>query len=154
MLNEIVESNTTVKSEQTIATVATTFYWKLGVGGLRRGGHGRAIMSVELGSSWNKVLCQGQDQQQLHSHLALELIREAASRVKFHVVLQGVASVEPFWAKVARERHLSTVDESVLFQVVLHPEPLGTLGTCEGSGGVLGGRVVLVRAVGGGVNLV
>ena len=150
MLNEIVESNTTVKSEQTIATVATTFYWKLGVGGLRRGGHGRAIISVELGSSWTKIL----NKQQMHSHLALELIREAASRVKFHVVLQGVASVEPFWAKVARERHLSTVDQSVLFQVVLHPEPLGTLGTCKGSGGVLGGRVVLVRAVGGGVNLV
>ena len=151
MLNEIVESNTTVKSEQTIATVATTDYWKLGVGGLRRGGHGRAIMSVELGSSWNKVFCQGRSRNK-SSHL--ELIREAASRVKFHVVLQGVASVEPFWAKVARERHLSTVDESVLFQVVLHPEPLGTLGTCKGSGGVLGGRVVLVRAVGGGVNLV
>ena len=51
MLNEIVESNTTVKSEQTIATVATTVYWKLGVGGVRSGGHGRAIMSDELGSS-------------------------------------------------------------------------------------------------------
>ena len=145
MLNEIVESNTTVKSEQTIATVATTVYWKLGVGGVRSGGHGRAIMSVELGSSWKKLSVKVK--KQLRSHLALELIREAASRVKFHVVLQGVASVEPFWAKVARERHLSTVNESVLFQVVLHTEPLGTLGTCEGSGRVLSGRVVLVGAV-------
>ena len=118
---------------------------------MRRGG--RAIISVELGSSWAKFSVKVK-KQQLHLHLALELIREAARRVKFHVVLQSVASVEPFWAKVTREGHLSTVDECVLFQVVLHTEPLGTLGTCKGSGGVLSGRIVLVRAVRGGVNLV
>lgn len=94
------------------------------------------------------------NKQQMHSHLALELIREAASRVKFHVVLQGVASVEPFGAKMARKGHLSTVNKCMLLQVMLHAESLGTLGTCEGSGGVLSRRVVLVGAVRGGVNLV
>ena len=74
--------------------------------------------------------------------------------MKFHVVLQGVAPVESFWAKVARERHFSTVDECVLFQVVLHTEPLWTLGTCERSGRIFGGRVVLEGAVGGRVDLV
>ena len=94
------------------------------------------------------------NKQQLHSHLALELVREAASRVKFHVVLQGVASVEPFRAKMARKGHLSTVNKCMLLQVMLHAESLGTLGTCERSGGVLSGRVVLVGSVRGGVNLV
>lgn len=74
--------------------------------------------------------------------------------MKFHVVLQGVAPVEPFRAKMTREWHLSTVNECVLLQVVLHSESLGTLGTCKRSGGVLSGRIVLVGAVRGGVNLV
>ena len=33
------------------------------------------------------------------------------------------------------------------FQVVLHTEPLGTLGTCERSGGILSGLVVLFNSL-------
>ena len=75
--------------------------------------------------------------------VALEGINETASRVSFQVVFQGVASVEAFGAKVARERPLSSVDTQVIVQVLLLMEPLGTLSTWEGSGGILSGLVVM-----------
>ena len=78
---------------------------------------------------------------------------EAAGAVKLHVVLQSVAPVESFRAEVAREGHFAAVDERVLLQVVLHAEPLRTLGAGERSGGVFGGRVVGVVHPRGGVDL-
>ena len=48
----------------------------------------------------------------------LELRREAAGGVQLHVVLQGVAAVEPLGAKVAREGHFATVNEGVLKEKV------------------------------------
>ena len=74
--------------------------------------------------------------------------------MKLHVILQGVASVKPLGAEMTGEGHLSAVDEHVLLQMMLHTEPLWTLGTCERSGRIFGGRVVLEGAVGGRVDLV
>merc|ERR1719209_1131535 len=79
--------------------------------------------------------------------LTLQLVPDSASCVNFHVLLQGVASVERFRAKVTGERLLSTVDEHVRLQVVLQTEPLGTLGTCKGSCGILSGRVILCNGL-------
>ena len=70
------------------------------------------------------------------------------------MVLESVTPVESLGTEVTRKWHLPAVYEHVLLQVMLHSESLGTLGTCEGSGGVLSRRVVLVGAVRGGVNLV
>ena len=48
---------------------------------------------------------------------------------------------------MARERPLSSVDAVVIVQVVLLEEPLGTLGTCEGSDGIIRGLVVMFNVV-------
>lgn len=63
----------------------------------------------------------------------LELVNNCSCRVKFHVILQGVASVKPLGAQMTGEWHLSAVDEHVLLQMMLHTEPLRTLSAAEWS---------------------
>lgn len=63
----------------------------------------------------------------------LELVNNRSCRVKLHVILQSVASVEPLGTEMTGEWHLSAVDEHVLLQMVFHTEPLGTLSAAEGS---------------------
>ena len=67
--------------------------------------------------------------------------------MNFHVLLQGVVSVEPIRAKVTGKRFLSTVDAHMRLQAVLPTEPFGALGTCKGSGRILGGRTVLCNGL-------
>ena len=79
------------------------------------GGKSRATRALETLSCW------------------LELVNNRSCRVKLHVILQGVASVEPLGTEMTGEWHLSAVDEHVLLQMVFHTEPLGTLSAAEGS---------------------
>ena len=67
--------------------------------------------------------------------------------MNFQMLLQCIIAVETFRTKMTRERRLSTVDEHVRLQVVLQTEPLGTLGTCKGSCGILSGRVILCNGL-------
>ena len=79
------------------------------------GGRSRATRALETLSCW------------------LELVNNRSCRVKLHVILQGVASVEPLGTEMTGERHLPAVDEHVLLQMVFHAEPLWTLSAAEGS---------------------
>ena len=44
----------------------------------------------------------------------LELVNNCSCRVKLHVILQSVASVEPLGTEMTGEGHLPAVDEHVL----------------------------------------
>ena len=63
----------------------------------------------------------------------LELVNNRSCRVKLHVILQSVASVEPLGTEMTGEGHLPAVDEHVLLQMMFHPEPLRTLSAAEWS---------------------
>ena len=63
----------------------------------------------------------------------LELVNNRSCRVKLHVILQGVATVEPLGTQMTGEWHLSAVDEHVLLQMMFHSEPLWTLSATKWS---------------------
>ena len=63
----------------------------------------------------------------------LEFVRQTSRRMQFHVILECVASIEPFGTKMTGERHFPTVDKSVFFQMMFHTKSLRALAASKRS---------------------